>query len=57
MARMEIRDGIVYIIEPEGEWAPEPEREPKREPEPLEKQLTRIENTVDLILLKQEGIL
>lgn len=53
MADMDIRDGIIWVIEPEGEWelgpAPEP-TEPEPAPEPIEDKITRLEEQ-NLILM------
>ena len=53
MARTEIRNGIIWAIEPEGEWelgpVPEP-TEPEPIPEPLEDKITRLEEQ-NLILM------
>lgn len=46
MAQTEIRDGIIWVIEPEGEWplgpAPEPV-EPVPAPETTDEKLARLE--------------
>ena len=53
MAQTEIRDGIMWVIEPEGEWelgpVPEPV-EPEAPPETTEQKLTRLEEQ-NLILM------
>lgn len=53
MAQQEIRDGIIWVIESEGEWelgpVPEPV-EPEPIPEPLEDKITRLEEQ-NLILM------
>ncbi len=53
MAQTEIRDGIIWVIEPEGEWelgpVPEPV-EPEPIPETLEQKLARLEEQ-NLILM------
>ncbi len=53
MAQTEIRDGIIWVIEPEGEWALGPVPEPvEPEPihEPIEDKITRLEEQ-NLILM------
>lgn len=53
MAQTEIRDGIIWVVEPEGEWelGPEPEpTEPEPIPEPIEDKITRLEEQ-NLILM------
>jgi len=53
MAQTEIRDGIIWVIEPEGEWelgpVPEPV-EPEPIPETTEQKLARLEEQ-NLILM------
>ena len=53
MAQTEIRDGIIWVIEPEGEWelgpVPEP-TEPVPTPETTEEKLTRLEEQ-NLVLM------
>ena len=53
MAQTEIRDGIIWVIEPEGEWelgpVPEP-TEPEPIPEPIDDKITRLEEQ-NLILM------
>ncbi|NLT19840.1 MAG: hypothetical protein GXY16_02445 [Syntrophomonadaceae bacterium] len=53
MALTEIRDGIIWVIEPEGEWelgpVPEPV-EPEPIPETTEEKLTRLEEQ-NLVLM------
>ena len=47
MAQTEIRDGIIWVIEPEGEWelGPVPEPiEPHEPAETIEQKLTRLES-------------